>query len=94
VVDTFAASPEAIEIRDTALHAFAAYLGPGYELAGGDDHVPAIAAEAIAGGIWQILHNYVANDCLAGLPGAAAQITYMALTPFIGPERAAAAATA
>ena len=94
VVDTFAASPEAIEIRDTALHAFAAYLDPGYELAGGDGRVPAIAAEAIAGGIWQILHNYVANDCLASLPGAAPQITYMALTPFVGPERAAAAATA
>ncbi len=94
VVDTFAASPEAIEIRDTALHAFAAYLHPGYELTEGDGRVPAIAAEAIAGGIWQILHNYVANDCLASLPGAAPQITYMALTPFIGPERAAAAATA
>jgi AcrR family transcriptional regulator len=73
---------------------FAAYLGPGYELTGSDGRVPAIAAEAIAGGIWQILHNYVANDCLASLPGAAPQITYMALTPFIGPERAAAAATA
>ncbi len=94
VVDTFAASPEAIEIRDTALHAFAAYLHPGYELTEGDGRVPAIAAEAIAGGIWQILHNYVANDCLASLPGASPQITYMALTPFIGPERAAAAATA
>ncbi len=33
LVDTFAASPEAIEIRDSALHAFSAYLSPGYELA-------------------------------------------------------------
>lgn len=94
VVDTFGASPEAIEIRDTALHAFAAYLGPGYELFGADAEVPAIAAEAIAGGIWQILHSYVENDCVAKLPGAAAQIIYMALTPFTGPEQAAAAATA
>ncbi len=30
LVDTFAASPEAIEIRDTSIHAFAAYLQPGY----------------------------------------------------------------
>jgi AcrR family transcriptional regulator len=94
VVDTFGASPEAIEIRDTALHAFAAYLEPGYTSPLGAGHVPAIAAEATAGGIWQILHNYVANDCLARLPGAATQIVYMALTPFIGPEQAAAAATA
>jgi AcrR family transcriptional regulator len=94
VVDTFAASPQAIEIRDTALHAFAAYLGPGYERYGGDGRVPAIAAEAIAGGIWQILHNYVENDLVACLPEAAPQIVYMALTPFLGPERAAATATA
>jgi AcrR family transcriptional regulator len=92
VVDTFAASPEAIENRDTALHAFAAYLGPGYELYGADAHVPAIAAEAIAGGIWQILHGYVENDCVAMLPGAVTQVVYMALTPFLGPEKAAEAA--
>jgi AcrR family transcriptional regulator len=33
LVDTFAASPEAIEIRDTSIHAFAAYLQPGYHYA-------------------------------------------------------------
>jgi AcrR family transcriptional regulator len=94
LVDTFAASPEAIEIRNTALHAFAAYLTPGYELAGADVEVPAIAAEAIAGGIWQILHLYIEHECIAELPSVAPQLIYMALTPFIGPSEAAAAATA
>jgi AcrR family transcriptional regulator len=89
VVDTFAACPEAIEIRNSTLKAFATYFDPAYELARGRVEVPAIAAEAIAGGIWQVLHHYVENDCLAELPGAAPQLTYFALTPFLGPVDAA-----
>jgi AcrR family transcriptional regulator len=92
LVDTFGASPEAIEIRDTALHAFAAYLSPGYELAPKDAALPTIAAEAIAGGIWQVLHHYIENERIAELPAAAPQIIYVALTPFLGPKAAAKAA--
>jgi AcrR family transcriptional regulator len=92
LVDTFGASPEAIEIRDTALRAFAAYLSPGYELAraAGID-VPEIAAEAVAGGIWQVLHHYIEDDRIAELPDATPQIVYMTLTPFLGPKEAAKA---
>jgi AcrR family transcriptional regulator len=89
VVDTFAACPEAIEIRNATLEAFGAYFGPAYELARGHIDVPEIAGEAIAGGIWQVMHHYVENDCIAELPGATAQLTYFALTPFFGPQRAA-----
>ena len=94
VVDTFAACPEALEIRDSTLQAFAAYFGPAYELAARRVEVPAIAGEAIAGGIWQVMHHYVENDCIAELPGAADQLTYFALTPFLGPDQAAAYALA
>jgi len=89
VVDTFAACPQALEIRNATLTAFGAYFGPGYELASGHVEVPAIAAEAIAGGVWQVMHHYVENDCIAELPGASAQLTYFALTPFLGPVAAA-----
>jgi AcrR family transcriptional regulator len=86
VVDTFAASPETIEIRGTSMRGFAAYIQSGHELA---DDVPSIAAEAITGGIWQVFHHCIENDCLAMLPAAAPQLTYMALTPFVGPVEAA-----
>jgi AcrR family transcriptional regulator len=91
LVDTFAASPEAIEIRDTALDAFSAYLSPGFELAG-DREVPAIAAEAITGGVWQILHDYVDDGRFSELRDIAPQVIHLALVPFLGPSRAAAAA--
>jgi AcrR family transcriptional regulator len=90
LVDTFAACPEALEIRGETLRAFASYFGPAYELAAGSAQVPAIAGEAIAGGIWQILHHYIESDSIAELPGAIPQLTYFALTPFIGPQAALA----
>ena len=89
LVDTFAASPDAIEIRDSALGSFAAYLDPGYELARNQRDVPVIAAEAIAGGVWQILHDYVDNGRISELGDLAPQVSYLALVPFLGSAAAA-----
>jgi AcrR family transcriptional regulator len=89
IVDTFAASPAAIEIRDTGLHAFSAYLQPGYHHAPSTHKVPGIVPEAIAGGIWQVLHNHVENGPLSDIVWLAPQLTYFALTPFIGAKEAA-----
>jgi AcrR family transcriptional regulator len=97
LVDTFAASPEAIEIRDTSIHAFAAYLQPGYHYAsssstGAAGAVPGVAPEAIAGGIWQVLNYYIEDERTDELPEVAPQLIYAALTPFIGPSDAAKSA--
>jgi AcrR family transcriptional regulator len=87
VVDTFAASPLAIEIRDTGLHAFAAYLQPGYHYAAAHS-VPGIAPEAIAGGIWQVLHNHIEHERAEDIGELAPQLVYVALAPFIGGKEA------
>jgi AcrR family transcriptional regulator len=92
IVDTFGASPGTIETRDEILRGFATYFIPGYDHAPKGVTVPAIAAEAVVGGAWQVLHHYIENDRIDELPGAAPQLTYMLLTPFLGPEQAAAAA--
>jgi AcrR family transcriptional regulator len=89
LVDTFAANPEATEIRDTSIHAFAAYLQPGYDHAPKNPAVPAIVPEAIAGGVWQILNHYIEADRTSELPNVAPQLIYAALTPFLGPKNAA-----
>ena len=91
LVDTFAASPEAIEIRDTSIHAFAAYLQPGYHYAskGRTGAVPGVAPEAIAGGIWQVLNFYIEDERADELPDVAPQLIYAALTPFLGAQDAA-----
>jgi AcrR family transcriptional regulator len=89
LVDTFAASPEATEIRDTSLHAFAAYLQPGYDHAPKKPAVPGVAPEAIAGGVWQILNHYIEAERTSELPDVAPQLIYAALAPFLGPSDAA-----
>lgn len=88
VVDTFAASPTAIEIRDAGVHAFAAYLQPGYHYADGRS-VPGIAPEAIAGGIWQVLHNHIEHQDVGNIADLAPQVAYFALAPFLGSQEAA-----
>jgi AcrR family transcriptional regulator len=89
LVDTFGASPAAIEIRESALSAFTGYLRPGFEQAPAHVEVPEIAAEAVAGGIWQILHHYIEHERMHELCDAAPQLVYLTLNPFTGPERAA-----
>jgi len=88
IVDTFAASPETLDIRGEILKGFAVYFQPG-ERPDTDVEVPPIAAEAVVGGIWQILHHYIESNCLDGLLEAAPQMVYLMLTPFVGPEEAA-----
>jgi AcrR family transcriptional regulator len=89
LVDTFGASPRAIEIRERALDSFTTYLRPGFEHAPGDVDVPEIAAEAIAGGVWQVLHHYIEHKRLHELCDASPQLVYLTLSPFVGPELAA-----
>jgi AcrR family transcriptional regulator len=89
LVDTFGASPAAIEIRASALEAFTGYLHPGFEQAPERIEVPEIAAEAVAGGIWQVLHHYIEHERMHELPDAAPQLVYLTLSPFTGPELAA-----
>ncbi|MHB8233187.1 MAG: TetR/AcrR family transcriptional regulator [Solirubrobacteraceae bacterium] len=89
LVDTFGASPEAIEIRENALNAFTAYLQPGFEHAPAHVDVPDVAAEAVAGGIWQVLHHYTEQDRMDELCDAAPQLIFLTLNPFLGAELAA-----
>jgi AcrR family transcriptional regulator len=92
IVDTFAASPLATEIRDTALHAFSAYLQPGYHYAPSTRTVASVAPEAIAGGIWQALHSHIENERVEDIAQLAPQMIYFALAPFIGSKEATRAA--
>ncbi len=93
IVDTFAASPIAIEIRETGLHAFTIYLQRGFKYPVGK-RAPKIAPEAVAGGIWQILHHYIELDRFEDLLALSSQLTYFVLCPFLGPDESAKVAIA
>jgi AcrR family transcriptional regulator len=74
------------------MRAAAASLVPAMERgrAQGEDtaHLPVQASEAIVGGIASILHRHVLNGRTAELPGLLGDITYFALVPYLGHERA------
>jgi hypothetical protein len=89
LVDTFGASPEAIEIRENALRSFIAFLQPGFAQGAVDVDAPEVAAEAVAGGIWQVLHHYIEQRRVDELCDAAPQLIFLTLSPFIGSDAAA-----
>jgi AcrR family transcriptional regulator len=93
IVDTFAASPVAIEIRETGLHAFTVYLQRGFAYPAGKN-APKIAPEAVAGGVWQIMHHYIELDRFEDLVNISPQLTYFVLCPFIGADEATKIAVA
>jgi AcrR family transcriptional regulator len=53
-----------------------------------------IVGEAVVGGVVELLHDYVARGLTERLPELAEHATYIALTPFLGSEAAAAAVAA
>jgi hypothetical protein len=62
-----------------------ALLKPGYEKA---PDVPGIAAEAIGGAIYALIHDQVKGKGPESLPELAPMATYMTLAPFLGAEQA------
>ncbi len=92
IVDTFGASPETIATREQILRGFGAYVDAGHDFVPNGHEAPPIAAEAVVGGCFQVLHHFVTAQRNAELPAAAPQLAYLALVPFLGPEKAAEAA--
>ncbi len=93
-VDIFTADPEMLQLRDEIVTAFVAYLSPGFELAPADRPAPPIAPDAIGGAVWELLQHHIRHEPIERLPLLAPQVTYIALTPFLGAQRAARAAVA
>jgi AcrR family transcriptional regulator len=89
IVDTFASSPDTLAVRDEVLRGFAHYFRPPERPPAAGIDVPAIAPEAAVGGAWQVLHHYVEHRSFDELVASTPQLTYLLLTPFIGPEEAA-----
>jgi AcrR family transcriptional regulator len=75
---------DAHRIRYRALRKFGVALAPGYERA---SKVPAIAGEAIAGGIFEIIAEEILRGRAERLQ-ALLLLTYVTLAPFIGPQEA------
>jgi AcrR family transcriptional regulator len=85
LVAFLAIGADAHRIRYQALQKFGEALAPGYERA---SDVPAIAGEAIGGGIFEIISEEILRGRAERLQALLPLVTYITLAPFIGPQEA------
>jgi AcrR family transcriptional regulator len=84
-VEMYTVGRRALETRDNVMEGLEALLAPGYEIA---PDIPPIAAEAIGGAIYALIHDQVKDKGPESLPELAPMATYMTLAPFVGPKEA------
>jgi AcrR family transcriptional regulator len=84
-VETYTVGRRALQTRDGVMAGLEALLVPGYEK---KPDVPPIAAEAIGGAIFALIHDQVKRKGSASLPELAPMATYMTLAPFLGADEA------
>lgn len=84
-VEMYTVGRAALRRRDNVMEGLEALLTPGYQLAPG---TPPIAAEAIGGAIYALIHDQVKRKGPESLPELAPTATYMTLAPFLGAEEA------
>ncbi|HEX2392770.1 MAG TPA: TetR/AcrR family transcriptional regulator [Solirubrobacterales bacterium] len=86
MVDVYSAGPQAIAIRDQAgTELLATLLGPAFS---DRPAIPEVVLEAITGAVYGIFYERIRGGATADLPAAAPLLTYIALAPFLGAERA------
>ena len=84
-VEVYAAGPAAVERRGETLRPLEALFAAGRERS---PETPAIATEAIAGGIYALTYRQIRDKGPEALPYLAPICTYIALSPFIGAKEA------
>lgn len=92
-MDILVAFPHMTERVEAASSSYAELLEVGLSKAARDGQPPPLVGEAIVGGIFELLHDYVLRGLATRLPELAEHASYIALTPFIGAEQAVAAIT-
>lgn len=84
IVEVVAAGDEARSRRDAAMRVFADLLQPGRDEAPRGVTVPALAAEVVVGGIYDIVYSRLLRNAADELVDLLPDLLYCALVPFIG----------
>jgi AcrR family transcriptional regulator len=85
-VESYAAGPLILNERDRTLENVRRLLEPGREL---NPEVKPIVIDAVVGAVWGLIYQKICKDGPRSLPEVAPLASYMALSPFVGAERAA-----
>ncbi len=85
-VETSAAGPKALAQRDRSIEQMRVLLKPGYLL---NPDVELFVADAVIGAVWGLFYQTIISKGPQSMPEIAPLSSYIALSPFIGPEAAA-----
>jgi AcrR family transcriptional regulator len=89
-VEMYTVGKRALETRDKVMEGLEALLVPGYERV---PKTPPVAAEAIGGAIYALIHDQVKRGGPESLPELVPTATYLTLAPFLGAKEAYERAT-
>jgi AcrR family transcriptional regulator len=89
IVEVLAAGPDAIARRNGAMRGFAALIEENARKYL-DETAPALTAETVVGGIYEVVYTRVLRGEIRELPGLLPDLVYSALLPYLGPETAVA----
>jgi AcrR family transcriptional regulator len=84
IVEVVAAGPDARSRRDAAMRVFVGFLEPGRAEAPRGVVVPALAAEVVVGGIYEIIYSRLQRNAADELVEMLPELLYCALVPYIG----------
>lgn len=85
--EVLAAGPEARRRAQARTEAFTAMLTPGSP--GGSVTAPTLMGALVAGGVWGVIQHHIIHGRAQRLAELTPQLSYVALTPFIGAAEAA-----
>jgi AcrR family transcriptional regulator len=88
IVEAMAAGPAAIERRNKLLKAFSEMLHSGADKVPGVRRPPALTAETIAGGIYEVVYSRVLEGQASELPSLLPDLAYSVIQPYVGHEAA------
>jgi AcrR family transcriptional regulator len=84
IVEVVAAGAEARGRRDAAMRVFVDFLEPGRAEAPRGLVVPALAADVVVGGIYEIIYSRLQRDAADELVEMLPELLYCALVPYVG----------
>jgi AcrR family transcriptional regulator len=88
IVEVLSAGPEALERRNKTMRAFAELVERGAALGVPEATPPALTAQTIVGGIYEVVYSRLVEDRVGELPDLLPDLAFAVMLPYAGPARA------
>jgi AcrR family transcriptional regulator len=88
LVECYAAGPEAVRRAEEITRAFTLFLEEGYNYRPEAARLPRLVSQAITGAIFEVVQRHAAEGDIESLPRELPRLTYIAVAPFTGAEKA------